>query len=149
MTAFDVVHDRLDGAVSALADAHIAHREHSKAKPLRQVYRFGDDPVGEALINAEQHALVRVVAAYHYAEQVSARDFSGESTLDFLERERREAVSAEPLSLTINRDPSKGLTRLEQLGTLYHEEQERAQTHAKSKKLKTKPAPLVPRTISG
>ena len=129
MTAFDVVHDRLDLAVSTLSKAHVACCKHYNAKPLRQIHVFGDDPKGEALWQAEHDALLKVVAAFHYAEQVGSSAYSGESSLDFEERERQEAEGAEVL--TSNRDDSEGETRLEQLGKLYYEEQEHCRSEAR------------------
>lgn len=89
MTAFDVVHNRLFMAVDALADARVAYREHHKAQPIRQTYKMGDDPKGEALINADHAALLNVIAAFHYAEQVSSAAYNSEDSLSFLERERK------------------------------------------------------------
>jgi hypothetical protein len=91
MTAFDVVHDRLDVAVGMLSKAHTAYRKYLKTKPLHQIYRVGDDPKGVALIDAEHSALLKVIAAFHYAEQVSASDYRNESSLAFEKRERRKS----------------------------------------------------------
>jgi Mg-chelatase subunit ChlI len=123
MTAFDTVHDRLDAAVDALVSARVAYREHHKTQPIRRIHRMGDDPTGDAILTAEYSALLKVVAAFHYAEQVSASEYSGESTLAFEKRERQWAAGDEVI--TSNRDDAEGETRLEQLGRLYYNEQER------------------------
>jgi hypothetical protein len=131
MTAFDVVHDRLDFAIGRLVEARIASDAHHKKQPLRQIHKFGDDPKGEALYADEQDALVRLVAAFHYAEQVGSGGYDGESSLDFERRERRLAKGDEVI--TSNRDDSEGETRLEQLGKMYYEEQERCRAEARTR----------------
>ena len=128
MTAFDTVHDRLDTAIDALVSARIAYREHHKTQPIRRIHRMGDDPTGDALLNAEYNALLKVVAAFHYAEQVSGSEYSGESSVAFETRERQWAAGDEVI--TSNRDPAAGTTRLEQLGTLYADEQKRCREEA-------------------
>ncbi len=88
MSAFDTVADRLGAAVDVLVDARLACRKY------RDEHLFNPGKRYDRLLDTEHAALVKVVAAYHYAEQVSASEYNGESTLAFEQREREAAAAA-------------------------------------------------------
>ena len=74
MSAFDTVADRLGAAVDMLVDARLACRKYRDEHPFNPTHL---ETKFVRLLDAEHAALVKVVAAYHYAAQVSASEYRG------------------------------------------------------------------------